>query len=456
MPPSAAPPRYEDVLAFLDGFTNYERVSDFTAGPETLCLDRMRHLLDQLGRPQDACPALHIAGTKGKGSTATMAAALLQAAGRRVGLFTSPHLVSVRERIVIDGTPVSRERFCAAFAAVRPALEATAARREWSPPTYFETLTAMAFVAFAAAEVDLAVLEVGLGGRFDSTNVVRPVATAITPVSLDHTRQLGDTLGAIAAEKAGILKPSVPLVLAPQPPEAEAVIRGRAAELDAPVLAFGEDRLQVRTIHPPGPDTPQVLTLTAGRAALAGVPLPLLGRHQSVNAAVAAALVDAFLAAREEPPLTDAVARRAWRPLRLPARLEITGRRPWVLVDGAHNPASAWALAETLQDRFAGARLTLIFGAAQDKDIPGMLRVLAPLADRLVLTESGNPRGLPAANAVAHVPEGLDLSLEVEPDPREALTRAVARAGAEDVVCVAGSLYLAGRVRRLQSPPLED
>jgi dihydrofolate synthase/folylpolyglutamate synthase len=445
-------PRYDEIEAWLGGFTNYERQSDYRHSPDALGTERVAELLARLGEPHLRAPVLHIAGTKGKGSVACLTARLLQEKGCRVGLFTSPHVLHLRERIRIGGRPVTPERFAEVFARVRPVAEAMREHPVFRPPTYFEILTAAAFVAFAEAECDVVVLEVGLGGRLDATNLpdLPAVATAITPVSRDHMKQLGGELHQIAGEKAGILRPEVPLVLAPQERTVRALLLRRAEAIGVPVLQVGRD-IRVRHHRPPpadDPQAPQRLSFETWRGTEhRDVPLPLAGAHQLPNAAVALGLAELFLEEDARPPLGTSALRRAWRHAELPGRIELVSRAPWVVLDGAHNAASAWALAEVIHSRFPPGRRALVFGAQGDKEIEVMLRILAPLFDLLILTSTGSPRSMDARAVQAHIRESHLRPARVIPDPAEALEEAVVRIGPEGMACVAGSLYLAGLLR---------
>ncbi len=458
MAPSSEVARaYRDVLDYLDGFQNYERRPPTDAAAYGTA--RMSALLAALGNPQDDWRAVHIAGTKGKGSTATLTAALLQACGLRVGLYTSPHLVSVRERIVIGGAPVSRETFCDAFRCLQPALDGVAADPTLGPATYFETLTALAFVAFQREGVDVAVVEVGLGGRLDATNVLSPVACAIASLSLDHEAVLGDTLPAIAAEKAGILKEDTPAVFATQPDEAMEVLRERAVTVGAPYRTAGTPELSVEILSDLDtlrPEDPMELHVSTWRGRYGRVRLPLLGAHQAANAALAIGLAEIYLESRRAGGLSEGLINRAWRTVQAPARLELVGHRPWVLLDGAHNPASAWALAETIRQRFRPERIVLLFGAARDKNIAGMLRILAPLADRTVTVPIGHSRGADPDDLAVAIRDDIGASVLAMDDIASGFQAARELAGEDGLVCIAGSLYLAGGIQRLLHPDGQD
>jgi dihydrofolate synthase/folylpolyglutamate synthase len=380
-------------------------------------LERMERALDALGHPERRQPVLHVGGTNGKGSTCAMAAAALGEAGLAVGLYTSPHLVRFNERIAVRGEPIADAALAAAVDDVRRACPWHEAGGEGDRLTYFEFATLAGLVHFARAGVDVAVVEVGLGGRFDATNAIRPAATAVARIGLDHTQLLGDTIEQIAFEKAGIFKAGIPAVVhAHQPPGALETLRAEALRRGAP--------------------------FSVAPAAWEG-PVALRGPHQRGNAALAAAAVRALRPAGL--PVTEEAIARGIARARWPGRLEEVGG---VLLDGAHNPDGAAALAAALPALHPGAPVELVFGVLSDKDHAGMLRALAPVARRLHLVAPASPRARAPAALVADV-RAAGGNADVHPDLAAAL--ACARAAAADgaVICVAGSLYLVGEARAL-------
>lgn len=405
-----------------------------------LGLEAMDVLCDALGSPHTRWPSLHIAGTNGKGSVAAMSDAVLRAAGLRTGRYTSPHLVRLEERFALDGVPVDPETMRGAAGDVLAAIDRLVERGALArPPTFFEAATAVAFLLFARAGVDAAVIEVGLGGRFDATNVIRPHAAAITSIALDHQQHLGDTLAAIAREKAGVAKRSVPLVVGPCAPEAEAAIARAAQEAGAPVVR-AMDGVRCDTAVERGRVT---LALETPRRVYPAVTLGLAGRHQAVNAIVAVRALEAYEQAAGLT-LDPAVVAAGLAAVRWPGRLEWialdSGRR--LLIDAAHNPAGATALARYLDD--AGlAPLPIVVAVMQDKDAPGLLAPLAPRAAPLIVTEAPTPRTRPACDLAA-VARRLVRDVVVEPDPIAAIGRALTRA---DTAAAAGSIFLIGAVR---------
>ena len=459
-----ANPAYAAALKELARHVNSERSGDYPAGSGGLGTERCEELLARLGDPEARAPAVHVAGTKGKGSTAHLTAAVLRARGWRVGLYTSPHVVCLRERIQIDGRFVSQDEFAAAFAQVRDAAETMRSR-----PTYFEMLTATAFVAFAAAKIDAVVAEVGLGGRLDATNLPSlPVAAScVTPISLDHTQILGDTLGKIAAEKAGILRPHTPLVMARQPPEARRAILARATELACPVTEVGIDVVAESRPETAGTEgfalrlAPGALPQLATRV-FTGLPLSLPGAHQRENAAAAFALAEIFCAARGAGHVAREDLARAWKNVHIPGRLEVVRSRPLVVLDGAHNPASAWALAETLRERFPAPepKKVAVVSVSRDKNVREFLRIVLPCFGRAFFTSNHSGRGAAPEELLAMARElfpGRDKDWQAVGAPEDALDQALAAAGEDGMACVTGSFYLVGDLRpRCLGVPPED
>jgi dihydrofolate synthase/folylpolyglutamate synthase len=399
-----------------------------------LGLETMTALTARLGMPQNRYRTVHIAGTNGKGSTAAMAAAMLQAAGYRVGLYTSPHLVDFRERIRVNGEMIPESR----VAQLTDQLEALS-QSELSP-TFFEYTTAMAFQHFADTAVDVAVLEVGLGGRFDATNVVTPMACAITTIALDHQAYLGSTLSSIAFEKAGIIKPGVPVVLGRLDDDAWRTIEQVARERQAPVFRIGEH------FHTEGEESQQFSYGGVGMH-YNGLTCALAGRHQLDNAACALALLEA--AAPQGIVITSEAARTGLQAVNWAGRLEVVDRRPTILLDGAHNPAAATALADFLTgaDRLHPSRpVILVLGMMRDKDHRGFVEPLRSLVDEVVLTQADLPRSATAQELQSSLGDLLPHP-HVMPSLSDAMALARQLATPDGLVCVTGSLMLVGECK---------
>jgi len=403
-------------------------------------LENIRRVLDRLGRPERRFASVHIAGTNGKGSVAAMLASILRHAQYRTGLYTSPHLVCMNERIAIDGQPISDADFAAAFAAASDAIESLLAEGALPHhPSYFECLTAMALWHFAQAGVGVAVLEVGLGGRLDATNVVTPEVTVITPIDFDHERYLGHAIEQIAAEKAGIIKPGVPLVSVAAHPHARAVVAARAAELSAPLMDVDYD---YRAEEAQASDFGLYRFVARARD---GFTLPLApslrGAHQVGNALTAVAVARA-LGERGWKISADAIARGIaatdW-----PGRLQLLRRQPLTFLDGAHNPAGARQVARFCDDHLRGRPLHFVYGTVRDKAVDEVSELLFPRATSVTVTQPSTPRAA-GCELLARVARNFCADVHIEPDPAAALARVTARAAPDDVVFVTGSLFLVG------------
>lgn len=420
----------------------------------SLGLDRVRALLERLSQPQDAVPAMHVAGTNGKGSVCAYLASILQAAGYRVGLFTSPGVMGFAERVQVDGRPISPDDLCDVTLAVRDAAEAVEAACG-EHPTEFELMAAVAFSHFRASRCDVAVVEVGLGGRLDATNVIVPEVSVIARIGLDHTGILGDTLGQIAAEKAGIVKPGAPVASWPQEPEAAAAIEARCAQLGCDLSVADFAQLQVEEVAP----APEGGLARPFRYRGRSYATRLLGSYQPANAALALEAVR-LLEGRgwsiAEGARECGIAQARW-----PGRFEVLDPAPapgaTFVVDGGHNPQGAQALADSLADVLGGGdpaalagRVTFVMGAMADKDCAAMIDAVAPLARRFVVYAPDNPRALPAEQLAAAARERLASGIPVEAatSPEDAIARSCAGAGAGDVVVAFGSLYGVAAVKR--------
>ncbi|MGR0480087.1 MAG: bifunctional folylpolyglutamate synthase/dihydrofolate synthase [Candidatus Electronema sp. V4] len=407
-----------------------------------LGLDSMQHFLARLGDPQLRLRCVHIAGTNGKGSVGAALHAMLTAAGYKTGFYTSPHLNSVRERFQISGTYISKEDFARLMSRIESVLDGRQI-------TYFECTTALALLWFAEQQTDFAVLEVGMGGRLDATNVVTPLVSVITNVSMDHEQHLGDTLAKIAAEKAGIIKPGVPVVSAVAEDESGRVIRETCAEQQAPLYLFGRD------FSGSGAGSFWDYQGLDGLK-LTDLPMPLRGGHQISNCSLA--LAAAQLLQRQGWPISEAQIRSGLAQTRWPGRLEyFRSADRQFLLDGAHNPAGAAALRDALRNEFPRQRLILVWGAMADKDIQTTLREVALLADRIILTKAADSERAASPEQLAAVlPEQLRAKACCTASTSAALDQARAMAAENDLICVSGSLYLIGAARELLLGGLTD
>jgi dihydrofolate synthase/folylpolyglutamate synthase len=441
-------------LAWLDRRINFERVVPASAAPGTFGLTRVRRLLAAIGDPHHRFPVVHVAGTKGKGSTVAMLTAVLQASGHRVGRYMSPHVDTLEERICVGDRPISAADLVRAFNVVIPAVEhmdRAASRRGGSGPTWFEVLTAVAFVHFARARVDLAVLETGLGGRLDATNVSQPVLSIITSISLDHMHLLGSTIARIAAEKAGIIKRGCPVISTAIDPDARRVIESTAARRRAPLVQLGRD-FQAAYLPPDMTDplAPGRVAVTLTDAKTAGplvFPLAMRGGHQAINAAVV------VMAARSLDArgirVTDRAVSKGLRSVSLPARIERIAEKPLVILDAAHNVASMESLVATLAPAARVFRPTvLLFAASVDKQITEMLSVARDRFDHVVITRyATNPRAATVPQLVEACRRAGLPAPQVATAPAEALRLARSLATPRGLICVAGSFFLAAEIR---------
>lgn len=425
-------------------------------------LERIQALMTLLGDPQRAFPVIHLTGTNGKTSTSRMTEALLRARGLRTGLFTSPHLEFVGERICVDGQPLDAEQFVTAYEEIKPYMDIVDANHEVRL-SFFEVMVGMAFAVFADAPVDVCVLEVGMGGTWDNTNVADGAVAVVTPISLDHTRYLGSTVAEIAADKAGIIKPGAVAVLAQQPPAAAEVLLHRATEVGASVaregvefgvlsreLAVGGQQVSVRGLLGDYPD----------------LYLPLFGAHQAGNLACAIAAVEAFArtpgaaAGDATAPLDQDIVRRAVAAVTSPGRLEVVRRSPVVLVDGAHNPGGMAATVEALTEAFSFTDLIAVVSVFADKDVAGILGELEPAVSHLVATANSSPRALPAAELAeiaatvfgpdrVSVAERLDDAIELGVALADEADAASGGGPGQAGVLVTGAIVTAGEARVL-------
>jgi dihydrofolate synthase/folylpolyglutamate synthase len=442
---------YQQALDFLYSFVDYSLTRATQLTPDRFDLGRMSQLMDRLGNPERQYPVIHVAGTKGKGSVSAMCASVLKEAGYRVGLYTSPHLQDYAERIQIDNQPIPHARLVDLVAEIAPLT------REIPGLTTFELTTAIAFLWFARSGVQTMVAEVGLGGRLDATNVVDPLVSVITALSYDHMSVLGNTLGQIATEKAGIIKTGRPVVSAPQKPEAMEVIQAVAAARGAPLSLIGRDMLFGPLAHSLDGQNMFVWTAeqqgkvdefieTHNQADWEPVKLciPLLGYHQVENAATA---YTALRVAREQGlSISDEAIRRGLEHVVWPGRFEVLRRDPPVIIDSAHNGDSALKLRLALDDYFGGRPVVLIFGVSEDKDVRAIMSALLPRVSKVIATQSVHPRAMPAEKIVEMVHQFGMPARAVMP-LEDALEAALHEAGDDAAVVATGSLFIAAAIR---------
>lgn len=465
---------YEAALGFLYGRIDYERTPTIPYQEGHLKLERMQTLLQLIGDPQKQLPVIHVAGSKGKGSTATMIAAILTAAGKSIGLYTSPHLDRLEERICIDGTMCTTAELVELVDVLRPAVDemdrhASRTQDDHGQPTYFEIVTALAMLHFQRKNVDYGVLEVGLGGRLDSTNVCNPIVTVITSISLDHTIQLGNTLASIAREKAGIVKPRVPLVNGVRDGVGRQVIEEVAAERGSPSVILGVDFDFKYYPRSSRRGDMADATVTTARTAITGnldylpsnsllgaslfeMRLGMLGQHQAANAAIATTAIR--LLAKDGEQASESAIRAGISGAQCPARTDLISTNPTVVLDGAHNDASIGALLSVLDESFGGRPRIIVFGSTRGKDIRGMLSLIEDSCEHLLFTQyHDNPRSHPVEQLVevfsslSTTQQSRRPSIQVWPDPHDAWRAACNIATTDHVICITGSFFLAAELR---------
>jgi dihydrofolate synthase/folylpolyglutamate synthase len=429
-------------MRYLHSLADFERLRIVRYNNINFNLNRMRLLLKKLGNPQDKFRSVHIAGTKGKGSTCAMVASMLQACGLKVGVYTSPHLNDIRERICVDGEMISRHDFARVINAVKPA-----ASRITPPPTYFDVLTAAAFKYFAEEKVDIAVIETGLGGRLDSTNVIKPEVTAITSISKDHMQQLGNTLPQIAAEKAGIFKHGVPAVTVVQDPSVEPVLKSAAEKAGAPFDVVGrtmEFSYRFESSRMMGPHNR--VCLTTPNSKFEHLSVPLLGEHQAINCGLALSIIDRLKGRGFD--LNDAKAMEGLAKTTIPGRMEMVSQTPRVLVDGAHNAASIDMMMKAIGQHIPYDSMVVIFGCCADKDVPGMLERITAGADKVIFTKVDNIRSSDPEELAARYIELYGKMAQVAATLEDALAIANRAVTKEDLICITGSFYLVGEAKK--------
>ena len=429
-------PEYQQALDYIYSFVDFSRTHQENLSPENFDLSRMIQFMELMGSPQDDFPTLHIAGSKGKGSVSAFCASVLQKAGYQVGLYTSPHLRDFEERIQINQQPMPRELLVSYIEEIKPAVSRIQGL------TTFEIMTGLGFLHFSRQGVDIAVIEVGLGGRLDATNIITPQVSVITSLYLDHITILGDTLEQIAFEKGGIIKPGVPVVLAPQEKSALGVIREIARENQARLVEVGRDL----TFKPLSRSLAgQVFEIRAGESQSGfEFTIPLLGQYQILNAATAYAALDLL---REKGfPLNTEDINSGFGEVNWPARFEVLRVHPPLIVDSAHNPASISKLRETIDDFFPELDLILIFGISEDKQLDGMLKEILPRTTLLITTQADHPRAMDP-DQLARRAEGYECEVEVVPVVSEALQRGLSAAGKRGLVVVSGSIFVAASAR---------
>ena len=439
---SGAITNYNKALRFILSLNDFERLRIVRYNTQNFDLDRMRTLLKKLGNPQDKFRSVHVAGTKGKGSTCAMIASMLQACGHKTGLYTSPHLIDIRERIVVNGHMISHADFTRLVRQIAPIV-----RRMKPTPTYFDVLTAIAFRYFAEQGVELAVVETGLGGRLDSTNVIKPEVTAITSISKDHMAQLGHTVDRIAEEKAGIFKPGVPALTVVQHAEAEAVLRRVAEKVGAPFDVAGksiEFSYRFESSRMLGPHNR--VCLTTPNSKFEHLAVPLVGEHQAINCGLALSVIDRLKG--RGIAINDSKAMEGLARTNIPGRMEMISTTPRVIADGAHNAASLDAMMRAIGQYIPYDSMVVIFGCCADKDVPGMLERITSGADKVIFLPVNSIRSSDPAELAARYVELYGKMAQVAASLEEALAIAYRAVTKEDLICITGSFFLVGEAKK--------
>ena len=439
---------YDQAMQYLFDATDYERQQKLRYNVTTFDLDRMNKLLKGLGDPHKKTKTIHIAGTKGKGSTATMLAKMIQANGYKVGLYTSPHVTSLHERIVVDSEMISRKNMLNLINRLHPFIEKLSKKDD--NPTFFEILTAIAFLHFADNDVDVSVIETGLGGRLDSTNVISPELVGITHISIDHQNLLGNSLDSIAMEKAGVIKKGIPVVTVPQEAVAMRALKKQANALKAPLLVTGKDvdfsyRFESSREH--GPHTRICLTTPSSRFEHLRVPLP--GEHQAINCGLALAMLDKLK--HHGYTIDDQKAISGLNEVKLLGRMEMVCEDPRILVDAAHNAASIRALVQAIGQHVPYDSMVIILGCNNDKDIRGILTELQYGADKVIFTRSNSPKAVYPGDLADMYTEVCGKMCQTTLSLKEAIRVARSAVSREDLICITGSFYLVGQAKQLFS-----
>ncbi len=434
---------YQQAIDYLFARTDYEKQERLRYNVTTFNLNRMQKLLSSLGNPHKKIHTVHIGGTKGKGSTATMLARMLEANGYRVGLYTSPHVVHLHERITVNTKMISDSEMCGLLNRVYAPVEKMS---KTDPPTFFEIMTALAFMYFLDKAVDIAVIETGLGGRLDSTNVIRPKVIGITSLSIDHQHQLGETIDSIAKEKAGIFKRGVPAITVQQEPSAMRVLKSQATAVKAPLSVTGSDidfshRFETSRKH--GPHTR--ICLTTPTSKFEHLRVPLHGKHQAINCGLALAMLDKLKSVGYK--IDNDKAAEGLHKVSLAGRMEMIWDDPRIMIDAAHNAASIQALIHAIGQNIPYDSMVVIFGCNADKDVRGMLQKLQYGADKVVFTRSNSPRAMSPEDLAEIYNEICGKMYQTAPTLSQALQLAKNAVSKEDLICITGSFYLIGQAK---------
>lgn len=436
---------YKSALVYIEQFIDYERSPDFARQARFYNLNRITQLLELLGNPHEKLNVIHIAGSKGKGSTAAIIASVLTHAGYKTGLYTSPHLITPRERCRIDNELISESEVAYYIDKLKPAIE-TVSDSEIGRVSFFEIYTALAFTYFADKVTDFAVIEVGLGGRLDATNIVSPVTTVITPIGLEHTSILGETYTEIASEKAETIKQGCPVAVAPQHPDAYAVIEKVAKERNAPIVEVRniiEKKHDLPILNSDGAPIAQQFDVETDTVKYPELKLPLLGHHQYINGTTTIAAIECLKQNGYE--ITKDSIYKGFKNVTWHGRIQLIKSSPFVVLDGAHSPVSMDALCGAIRNNFRYTQVIFIVSIMRDKDLDAIGKIISKITDSVIVTQvSDNPRVIPA-ETIHHTWSGIFQKILTCPTPKEAIAMGLSSASPTDLICVTGSLYLVGQ-----------
>ena len=440
---------YKQAEEFLLQTIDYEKLTQYKYDTSTFDLKRMEEMMCSVGDPHTKRKTIHITGTKGKGSTAIIVSSILSRLGLKTGLFTSPHLTYLGERMKVNDKTISQETFVQLMNMLKPYIDKITAETPILMPTFFEIVTAIAFLYFEREKTDLSVLEVGMGGRLDSTNIILPEVSVITPVGYDHTDRLGKTLDKIAFEKAGIIKEGIPVISSIQEPDALAVISKTCNEKRSLLYLVGQDILiyDIKVAQRNGIYGTECVIET-WRNRYKNIFLPLVGRHQVENCAAAIGSLE-VLAGKGVIKIDNELIVNALADIRCPARIEVISEEPLTIVDTAHTVASMKILRESIKESFSFRKLVLVIGLSSDKDIEGVLKEIVSISNDLIFTRTGNPREADPKQMLAIAKRFAHNNLMVIEDIDDALQEAKEIANADDLICITGSFFLAGKVKEL-------
>ena len=440
---------YKQAKEFLLQTIDYEKLTQYKYDSSTFDLKRMEEMMSLVGNPHKKKRTVHITGTKGKGSTAIIVASVLTGLGLKTGLFTSPHLIYLGERMKVNNRMISQDVFVELINVLKPYIDRITVENPILMPTFFEIVTAIAFLYFEREKTDISVLEVGMGGRLDSTNIILPEVSVITPVGYDHTDRLGQTLEKIAYEKAGIIKEGVPVISSIQEPDSLKVITKRCKEKESPLYLVGRDILinDFKVINKNGIHGTEC-EIKTWRENYKNIFLPLIGRHQVENCATAIGALEVLsesgVIQTDNKMVINALAKT-----RCPARIEIMSENPLIVLDTAHTVASMRILRKSIQENFSYNKIVVVIGLSEDKDIEGVLKEIACIADDLILTRTGNPREANPEQMAVTANRFFDNNLLVIEDIDEALKEAKMIAQEDDLICITGSFFLAGKAKEM-------